>query len=246
MANPNSRETFKQYCLRRLGAPVIDINVAEEQIQDRIDEALSFYTDYSFDGTEKAYFKYQLQQQDLINKYIKLPDNIIGTVRFFPIGDPAVTSDNLFNIRYQIALNDLYTLTSYSMVPYFSVRQHLELFEQILVGEQPIRYNRKNNVLYLDMDWLTLTPGMYILVECYKIVDPQTYPKLWSDRWLQNLATAYIKKQWADNLSKFTGLSLPGGVQFNAQQLMQSALMEIQQAEKAIMDVQMPLENFVG
>src|SRR6185503_15725315 len=129
MANPNSRDSFKDYCLRKLGAPVIDINVSEEQVQDRIDEALSYYTDYHFDGTEKAYFRYQIQPQDLINRFIKLPDNIVGAVRFFPIGDPAVTSDNLFNIRYQIALNDLYTLTSYTMVPYFSVRQHLALFE---------------------------------------------------------------------------------------------------------------------
>lgn len=247
MAIPQNRKQFKEFCLRKLGEPVIEINVAPEQVEDRIDEALQFYTEFHFDGVEKTYYKYQLQPADIQNRYIKLPDNIIGAIRMFPIGDPAISSDNLFNIRYQIALNDLYTLTSQSMVPYISVLEHLRLFEELLVGEQPIRFNRKNGLLYLDQDWNSVTVGMYVLIEAYKVVSPEVYPKIWQDMWLQRLATSYIKKQWGENLSKYNGIALIGGIQFNGQQLFAAAMQDIDILEKKISDdLSMPLENFVG
>jgi hypothetical protein len=145
MAVPTSREEFKQYCLRKLGKPVIEINVDDDQVDDRIDEALRYYWDYHFDGSDKIYYKHQITDQDITNKYITVPENIIGAIRVFPIADPVVRADDLFNIRYQIALNDLYTLTSVSMVPYYMTMEHLSLISELLVGQQPIRFTRSKN-----------------------------------------------------------------------------------------------------
>ena len=142
MAKPTSRESFKEYCLRKLGKPVIEINVSDEQVDDRVDEALLYYMDYHFDGSDKIYYKHLITETDRANKYITLPENIIGAVSIFPLGDPSISSNDLFNIQYQIALNDLYTLTSVSLVPYYMTMEHLALIQEILVGRQPIRYTR--------------------------------------------------------------------------------------------------------
>ena len=166
MAVPTTRAQFKEYCLRKLGKPVIEINVDDDQVEDRIDESLKYYYDYHFDGSEKIYYKHQITANTVADKYITLPENIIGAVRIFNISD-AMVSNNLFDIRYQIALNDLYTLTSVSMVPYYMAFQHIQLLEQLLVGQQPIRYNRHTNKLYIDMNWDKVTVGNYIIVEGY-------------------------------------------------------------------------------
>ena len=142
MAVPTTRAEFKEYCLRALGKPVIEINVDDDQVEDRIDEAIKYYWDYHFDGSEKIYYKHQITDTDKANKYITLPENIIGAVSIFPVSDPSIGSQDLFNIRYQIALNDLYTLTSISMVPYYMVMTHLGVISEMLVGKQMIRYTR--------------------------------------------------------------------------------------------------------
>lgn len=231
MASPTSRSEFKAYCLRKLGAPVIEINVEDDQVEDRIDEALKYYWDYHFDGTERVYYKHLITSTNKSDQYITLPENIIGAVRIFNIGDPMV-SNNLFDIRYQIALNDLYSLTSVSMIPYFMAFQHIQLLEQLLVGQQPIRYNRHTDKLHVDMDWNKVNVGNYLIVEAYQVLDPDTYTDAWSDRFLSRYATALIKKQWGTNLSKFTGMQLPGGVQFNGDKIYNDAVNEIEQMEK--------------
>jgi len=232
MAVPASRSDFKEYCLRKLGKPVIEINVDDDQVEDRIDESLKYYYDYHFDGSEKIYYKHQITNTDKTNKYITLPENIIGAVRIFPIGDPAVGQQDLFNIRYQIALNDLYTLTSVSMVPYYMVMQHMALIADVVVGQQPIRYNRHTNKLYVDMDWEKMTAGDFLLVEAYEVINPDTYTDAWGDRWLQEYCTQKIKYQWGTNLTKFTGLQLPGGVQFNGTKIQDDALQAIEKLEQ--------------
>jgi hypothetical protein len=194
MSIPTSRSEFKSYCLRTLGFPVIEINVDDDQVEDRIDEALKYYWDYHFDGTERVYYKHLITSTNITDKYITLPENIIGAVRIFNIGDPMVTN-NLFDIRYQIALNDLYTLTSVSMIPYYMMFQHIQLLEQMLVGQQPIRYNRHTDKLFIDMDWGKVNVGNYLIVEAYQIIDPDVYTDAWGDRWLARYATALIKKQ---------------------------------------------------
>ena len=246
MAVPNSRQAFKDYCLRKLGFPVVEINVDDDQVEDRIDEALQYFYDYHFDGNEKIYYKHQVTEQDRINKYIILPENIIGAVSIFSIGDPAVRADDLFNIRYQIALNDLYTLTSVSLIPYYMTMQHLSVISEMLVGKQPIRYNRLRNQLYVDMDWNNLNNGEYLLVEAYQIVDPEEFTDAWGERWLQNYATALIKKQWGTNLKKFTGMQLPGGIQFNGQQIYDEADAEIKEMERdMVLNLSLPALDMI-
>jgi hypothetical protein len=244
---PNSRQTFIEYCLRKLGKPVIEINVDSDQIDDRVTEALRYYADYHFDATEKIYYKHQVTQQDKDNKYITLPENIIGAVRIFPIADPLVRSDDLFNIRYQIALNDLYTLTSVSMVPYYMTMEHLALISELLVGQQPIRFSRHKNKLFVDMDWNNVRVGEFLLVEAYEVIDPDQYTDVWADRWLQNYATAKIKYQWGSNLTKFTGVNLPGGVQFNGERILNDADEEIRRMEQEmISSYSLPVSDMIG
>lgn len=247
MAVPTSRDTFKEYCLRKLGKPVIEINVDDDQVDDRIDESLRYYWDYHFDGSEKVYYKHQITDADKVNKYITLPENIIGAVSVFPIGDPTVGSNDMFNIRYQIALNDLYTLTSVSMVPYFMVMEHLSLITELLVGKQPIRYNRHKDRLHVDMDWNKMSTGSYLLVEAYEVVDPDVYTDAWGDRWLQQYASAKIKYQWGTNLTKFSGLQLPGGVSFNGDKILEDARLEIDKLEaEMISSYSLPVTDMIG
>lgn len=246
MATPTTRTEFKEYCLRKLGKPVIEINVDDDQVEDRIDEALKYYWDYHFDGSDRIYYKHQITQDDITNKSFTLPENIIGAVRIFNIGDSMVTN-NLFDIRYQIALNDLYTLTSASMIPYYMAFQHIQLMEQMLVGMQPIRYNRHMNKLNVDMDWGRVTVGNYIIVEAYSIVDPETYEDAWGDRWLALYATALIKQQWGANLTKFTGMQLPGGVMFNGEKIYNDATAEITAMEQDMLkSYSLPVYDMMG
>ena len=246
MAAPTTRSAFKEYCLRRLGKPVIEINVDEDQVEDRVDDALRYYWDYHFDGTEKLYYKHLVTETDKTNKYITVPENIIGVVNLFNIADPSIRSDDLFNIRYQIALNDLYTLTSVSMVPYYMVMEHLSLISELLVGKQLLRYNRHMNRLYIDMDWNSLS-NEYLLVEAYQIVDPNEYVDVWKDQWLMRYATALIKRQWGSNLTKFTGMQLPGGLTFNGEKIYNDAVAEITDLEdKMISSYSLPVIDMVG
>ena len=247
MAIPTSRAEFKAYCLRKLGAPVIEINVDDDQVDDRVDEALRYYWDYHFDGSSRVYYKHQVTSTDKANKYITLPENIIGAVRIFSVGDPSVRADDLFNIRYQIALNDLYTLTNVSLVPYYMVMEHLGLLTEMLVGQQPIRYDRHKDRLYVDMDWNTFREGDYLLVDAYEIVDPDVWTDAWNDRWLQNYCTVLIKRQWGSNLTKFTGMQLPGGVQFNGEKIYDDATAELQKMEEEmIANFSLPVLDMIG
>lgn len=222
---PASREEFTENCLRRLGKPVIEINVDEDQVSDRIDEALRYFWDYHFDGSDKTYYKKIITQEDINNRYIMMPDNIIGVVNIFDLGS-ALGLNNLFNIRYQIALNDLYTLTSVSMVPYYMAMNHVQFLEQMLIGKQPIRYNRHINKLHIDMSWDQVSPGNYLVIEAYQVVDPDLYTKAWSDRWLLRYAACLIKQQWGQNLKKFEGMKMPGGLTFNGQKIYDEATQE--------------------
>jgi hypothetical protein len=247
MAAPTTKSEFKEYCLRKLGKPVIEINVDDDQVDDRIDEALRYYYDYHFDGSDKIYYKHAVTETDVTNKYITLPENIIGAVSVFSIGDPSVRADDLFNIRYQIALNDLYTLTNVSVVPYYMVMEHLALLTELLVGKVPIRYTRHKNRLYVDTDWGNLAVGSFLLVEAYEVVDPVLYNDAWNDRWLQNYATSLIKRQWGSNLTKFTGMNLPGGVQFNGEKIYNDAVDEITKMEQEMISgYSLPVLDMIG
>jgi hypothetical protein len=246
MAGPATKDEFKEYCLRKLGKPVIEINVTEDQVEDRVSEAIRFYWDYHFDGSEMVYYKHQVTEADMANKYITVPENIMGVVSVFPIGDPSIRSDDLFNIRYQIALNDLYTLTSVSLVPYYMAMEHLSLMSEMLIGKQPIRYSRHKDRVYIDTDWGSLGVGKFLILQAYEVVDPDVYTDAWNDRWLQNYATALIKKQWGDNINKFSGMSLPGGVQFNGDKIQNDAEADIRRLEADMASIQLPIMDMIG
>lgn len=247
MAVPSSRAEFKEYCLRKLGKPVIEINVDDDQVEDRIDEALKYYWDFHFDGSEMTYYKHQITDADKENKYITLPENIIGAVSVFPIGDPTINSQDLFNIRYQIALNDLYTLTSVSMVPYYLAMTHLGVISEMLVGVPMIRYSRHKDRLFIDIEWDKVVTGNYLLVQAYQVIDPDEFTDAWGDRWLAKYASALIKRQWGANLTKFSGLQLPGGVTFNGEKIYDDADAEIQRIEEEmITSNSLPVMDMIG
>ena len=247
MAQPTTRKEFKEWCLRKLGKPVIEINVDQDQAEDRIDEALSYYWDYHFDGTENTFLKHQITQTDIDNGYITVPENIIGAVNIFDLGSNITASTGMFNVQYQFVLNNLHDFINYNMVNFYMSMQHLQFMEEILVGKQPIRYNRHINRLYIDTDWKRLTVGNYIVAECYSIVDPATYADVWKDRWLQNYATAKIKYQWGANLTKFSGMQLPGGLTFNGEKIMDDAAAEItRMEEEMISSYSLPVSDMIG
>lgn len=247
MANPTSREELKKYCLRRLGHPVVEINIDEDQMQDRIDDALYFYRDYHYDGTERTYYKHQVEQADRDNGYISIPTNITGVVNVFPIGT-GLNANNLFNLRYQITLNEIYDWSHAEFQNYTESMRRIALMEEIFVGKQPLRFNRHMDRLFIDMDWNTRTVvGEYLVIEAYRALDPDTYTSVWGDWWLRQYTTQLFKRQWGENLKKFEGMQLPGGVQFNGQQIWQEADEEIKRLEEEVVNrYSMPAMDMIG
>ena len=247
MASVTSREQLKEYCLRKLGSPVIEINVDDDQIEDRIDDAFQFYRDYHYDAIELVYLKHQFTAQDIANKYIEVPDVVTGISRILPYATSS-GGGNMFSIQYQILVNDLYSLMSTNLIYYYQVKQELELINQVLVGTKPIRFNRHMNRLYLDFDWsYNAIEGQFIIVECYRILDPDTYRDVYNDRFLKMYTTALIKSQWGENLKKFNGVQLPGGVTINADAIYQDAQSEIDKIESEMQSrFELPVDMFVG
>jgi hypothetical protein len=247
MAQPTTRPQFKEWCLRKLGKPVIEINVDADQAEDRIDEALSYYWDYHFDGTEKTYLKHEITQADITNQYLTVPENIIGVVNLFPVGSSITAGSGMFNVQYQFVLNNIHEMVSYNLTNYYMSMQNLQFMEELLVGQQPIRYNRHINRLFIDMDWARMSVGNFVVAECYKIVDPATYADVYKDRWLQNYAAAKIKFQWGSNLTKFNGMTLPGNIQFSGEQILNDARDEIRQLEDEMMSsYSLPVVDMIG
>ena len=244
MAVPTDRESFKDYCMRKLGAGVININVSDEQIDDRVDEGLRFFYDYHFDGAEKIYYKHQLTANNFTDKYVTLPDNIIGAVRIFGMGFN-FANDILLNARFQLLASDLDALSG-SLVPYVMTMQHISLIDELLNGQIPIRYNQHTKRLYLDMDWGKATVGEYIIVEAYEVVDPEVFTDAWSNRLLQNYVTALIKQNWGSQLKKYSGMPTAGGITFNGQQIFDEATQEIKDLEFQIQNSSLPTADFVG
>ena len=247
MATPNSRTTMKDYCLRRLGKPVIEINIDDDQMDDRIDEALLYYQDYHFDGVETTWLKHAITQTDIDNNYISITNAAtIGIVDIFDIGD-STSTNNLFNVRYQIALNDLYDLSRYDLVPYFMNFMNIRFIEEMLIGKQPLRYNRHLNKLAIDMDWLKVKVGDYLVAKVYNKIDPDVNTDVWGDRWLQRYVSALFQIQWGKNLTKFVGMQLPGGVQFNGEQILQQGLEEKNKLEEEmISSYSLPVHDMTG
>jgi len=257
MANPATREQLKQYALRRLGKPVIEIKVDDDQLEDRIDEAVQYFQQYHYDGIKRTYLKYKLTSADKTrlsainpntetatkdgvsttwyedNNYLVVPETVISVINIFPFSDKG--NLNLFDVRYQLRLNDLYDFSSTSVINYDIVLRHLDFLDHVLVGEKPIRFNQHDNRLYIDMDWSNdLETDEYIVIECYRKLDPATYTDVWNDIYLKRYVTALFKKQWGANLSKFNGVTMIGGVTLNGQQIYSESLTEIDKLEEEI------------
>ena len=237
-----TRNDFKTYCLRRLGFPVIDINVDDDQVEDRIDDALQYWQDYHFDGLQKIYYVKPITQTDVNQKYLDLSTvrddannalDIVGVTRIFPVSDSQSTI-SMFDLRYQLRLNELYDFTSASYVNYTLTQQHLRSLELMFTGEVPIRFQRHMRRLYIDWAWgASEAPvGTVVVAEAYANIDPNVYSRVWNDRWLKEYATALIKRTWGNNLKKFNNLQLPGGVTLNGDDIYKEAADEIERLEK--------------
>lgn len=318
-----TRDQMKQYCFRQLGAPVVEINVDDDQVEDRIDEALEHYRNYHFDGIEQMYMKHQMraseatlstgnsadfdlsgtitgatsgataevtsdhrhhgatstlllvknvvgtfQAGETINgsngatatlgsgtpvvlreydlKYVELPDLVFGVTKVLSIGQ-ASSSKNIFDLQYQLRLNDLYDLTATSIVYYKTVMNHLALLDLELNGHTMHRFNRRQGRLYLDVNWDTdVILGDYIIIQGYRGLDPDQFEKVWDDYWLKSYVSALIKKQWGTNLKKFGGIALPGGVQLDGQAMYDEAITEIRELDDQMITKSAPLEFFIG
>lgn len=241
-----SRTELIQYALRELGAPLIEINVAEEQIQDRVDEALEFFREYHWDGIEKTYLPIQLTQQIIDEKKIILDDSMIyGVIKIHYIGSN-LSSNNLFSLEYQLRVQDLYNLIDADLINYAMTHQHLSLLNDQLIGHRPFRFNRLTNTVHLDTNMAKFDVDDYILVECYKIIDEESVPAVWNNAWLKLYTAALIKRQWGSNLKKFSGMQLPGGVTIDGAGLYQEADSEVNELKTELQDKSAPLEFFVG
>ena len=255
MAIPSTKATLKEYCLRALGKPVIDINVDDDQVDDRIDEAVQYFCQYHSDGVERMYLKYEVTAADITrmtadtsesvtensvtttwkqgNNFLIVPETVISVVNVFPLSDRA--NLNMFDVRYQLRLNDLYDFSSTSIVHYQMTMQHLDFLDHVLVGEKPMRFNQLSNKLFIDMDWKTdITAGEYLIMEVYRKLDPATNVDMFDDLYLKRYTTALIKKQWGQNLSKFSGTAMLGGVTLNGPELFSTAIQEQRQLEDEI------------
>ena len=271
MAIPTTKATFKSYCLRALGFGVIDINVSDDQVDDRIDEALQYFAQYHDDGIEKMYLKYQVTADDITRatsndtttatdsvdtsitasfsegkNFIPMPSAVVSVLNIFPFDDQA--TNNMFDIRYQLRLNDLYDFSSTSIIHYQMTMQQLDFLSHILVGEKPIRFNQHQNRLYIDMDWTNdVSAGEFLIIECYRKIDPTTYTDIFDDIYLKRYATALIKKQWGANLSKFNGVAMLGGVTMNGETIYSQAIEELDKLEEQIqLSFETPIDYMVG
>ena len=271
MAVPTSKSTFKEYCLRQLGKPVIDINVDEDQIDDRIDEALQYFAQYHYDGVERVYLKHAITQSEIDRAktntsatatdkvdssitaswsegkgFIPVPDSVMSVIKVFDFSDKNTT--NMFDIRYQLRLNDLYDFSSESILHYEMTMQHLDFLDHILVGEKPLRFNQHQNRLYIDMDWSNdMEAGEFLVIECYRKLDPETYTDIYDDIYLKRYATALIKRQWGANLSKFEGVQMLGGVTLNGAKIFEEAQADIEKLEEQIqLAYELPPNYMIG
>jgi len=227
-----SRAGLKDWCLKRLGHPVIEINVDNDQVEDRIDEALAYYQTFHYDGTEKTFMKHLITQADIDNRYFTVSEDIIGITKIYPPSSSLATI-NMWDIRYQMMLHDMQSFITGSIANYWITMTHLRMLEMELQGEKPIRFNKATHKLYVDWDWPTDAKlNQYMLAEVSVIVDPGTYTAIWDDRMLKLYAYALIKLQWGNNLKIYSGIQLPGGITLNGQEIYEEALKDIEEIEK--------------
>ncbi len=250
MAQPATRQQLKDYALRRLGDPVIEINVDDAQVEDRLDDALQFFAEYHFDGVQKQFYKHQLTSDDMTNEYIdmnQVDSSVISVTRIFEQGNNSV---NMFDVRYQMALNDFYGVRTGmgNLAQYDITKRHLALIQQMLDPEKAVRFSRVTNKLLIDTDWSeNFSVGDFVVIEAYSILDPNTYTEIYNDRLLKEYVTSLIKRQWGMNLSKFQNITLPGGLSYNGAELYSQGQEEITKIEEEVqLKYELPPDFMVG
>ena len=253
MAQPSSRSELISYCKRQLGAPVLEINVADEQIDDLIDDALQFFHERHFDGVTQTFLKYKITQDDIDrgrgrggdnpigivtttgtaaassgisttavtfsyeenSNYLQVPPSVIGVQKIYHFDGTNTSTNNMFSVKYQMFLNDVYYWGSTEMLSYAMTKTYLEDLDFLLTTQKQIRYNQRGERLYLDIDWASVSLDDYLVIDCTRLMDPNDYTKVYNDSFLKKYLTSLIKKQWGQNLIKFQGVKLPGGVEKN-------------------------------
>ena len=252
MAIVDSRSSLREYCLRKLGKPVIEINVDDDQVDDRIDDAIAIFQQFHMDALLKTYISYRLTANDVTNKYITMPNNVIGVTRIFPLSAQITGSDqsgnfNIFDLNYQLRLNELYDFTSADYVYFELAQEHLRTLEMVVIGEAPIRYNRYDNKLYIDMQWgVDAIANTYIISEAF-VVQGEDTAGFWNDRWLKAYTTALIKEQWGNNLKKHKNVMLPGNIMLSGQEIFDEAQKEKMELEIELHErYELPPEWLIG
>ncbi len=276
MAKPSSRQGLIDYCLRQLGAPVLEINVDDDQIDDLVDDAIQYFNERHFDGVEKMYLKYKITEDDVTRgtakgtsgtgivqttatdtsnrtynfyeteNYIQVPDSVVGIEKIFKF-DSSSISGGMFSIKYQLFLNDLYYFNSVELLQYAMTKSYLEDIDFLLTPDKQIRFNKRQDRLYLDIDWGSQPAGEFIVLECYRALDPAAFTQIFNDSWVKMYLTALIKRQWGRNLSKFRGVKLPGGIELNGGEILQQAESEISDIKgRMLSEYELPPLDFIG
>ena len=280
MAQPASRTDLVNYCKRQLGAPVLEINVADEQIDDLVDDALQFFHERHFDGVTQTYLKYKITQDDIdrargrggsnpigivtttatstvgisttfsfeeTSNFLQIPPHVIGVTKIFHFDGSNTTTNNMFSIKYQLFLNDIYYFGSTEILTYAMTKRYLEDINFALTTEKQIRFNQRQDRLYLDFDWSSVRVDDYLVIDCYRLLDPNDYTRVYNDSFLKMYLTALIKRQWGQNLIKFQGVKLPGGVELNGRQIYDDAQKEIEMImEKMSNTYELPPLDMIG
>ena len=263
MAQPASRTDLINYCKRQLGAPVLEINVADEQIDDLVDDALQYFQERHFDGVTQTFLKYKITQEDIdrgrarggtdnsagittstatstINgssisfsfeensNYLQVPPEIIGITKVFKFDGSNTVTNNMFSVKYQLFLNDIYYFGSTEILTYAMTKRYLEDIDFALSTDKFIRFNQRQDRLYLDIDWGSATVDDYLIIDCYRLLDPSSYSRVWNDSFLKRYVTALVKRQWGQNLMKFQGVKLPGGIELNGRQIYDDAQKDLE------------------
>ena len=252
MAVISTRQGLIDYCLRRLGEPVIEINVDEDQIEDKVDDALQVYQEFHHDATMRVYYEHQLTADDITNKYITLPSNILYVTKMFPVSSTIINSSNFFSFNYQFAMSDYHNLADVGtggLAYYEQMRQYMELIDMKINGLPLITFSRRANRLYMwsDIEDGVLSEGQYVALEVYQTVDPTQHTSVYNDMFVKDFTTALIKEQWGMNMSKFEGMQLPGGVTISGRQILEDAKTEIQELrERMRLEQEVPPDFFIG
>ena len=235
MANPTNREDLKQFCLRKLGKPVIEINVDDQQLEDRIDDALKMYHDFHYDGIERVIIKHEISQNNIDNGFIELSDAVISIETILDLNTGS-SSEILFDAEYHMTWDALYAFNSTpaSLQHYAATKENINLINEMLNGRKPLRYRRHTDKLYIDMDWSSISVGSYIVIQAYQIINPDEYQQVWADRWLREYTTELFREQWGHNLSKYSGVQMPGGVTFNGSDILSEAQTRLRELEEEL------------